>query len=115
MATSPCRSPRWSARWSLIASKLSIGIRGSQCWNEARDRVYCGPLAVPPEQAPDEPGSPNHEPDERAGGDSMPYELKLFSGNANRPLAEEIAKTLAVPLGQAEVARFSDGEVFVQI
>jgi len=23
------------------------------------------------------------------------YELKLFSGNANRPLAEEIAKTLA--------------------
>jgi ribose-phosphate pyrophosphokinase len=45
----------------------------------------------------------------------MPYELKLFSGNANRPLAEEIAKILAVPLGQAEVARFSDGEVFVQI
>jgi ribose-phosphate pyrophosphokinase len=45
----------------------------------------------------------------------MPYELKLFSGNANRPLAEEIAKILAVPIGQAEVARFSDGEVFVQI
>jgi ribose-phosphate pyrophosphokinase len=45
----------------------------------------------------------------------MPYELKLFSGNANRPLSEEIAATLGVPLGQAEVARFSDGEVFVQI
>jgi ribose-phosphate pyrophosphokinase len=45
----------------------------------------------------------------------MPYELKLFSGNANRPLAEEIAATLGAPLGQAEVARFSDGEVFVQI
>ncbi len=45
----------------------------------------------------------------------MPYELKLFSGNANRPLAEEIAAKLGVPLGQAEVARFSDGEVFVQI
>jgi len=45
----------------------------------------------------------------------MPYELKLFSGNANRPLAEEIAAALGVTLGQAEVARFSDGEVFVQI
>jgi ribose-phosphate pyrophosphokinase len=45
----------------------------------------------------------------------MPYELKLFSGNANRPLAEEIAAALGAPLGQAEVARFSDGEVFVQI
>jgi ribose-phosphate pyrophosphokinase len=45
----------------------------------------------------------------------MPYELKLFSGNANRALAEEIGAMLGVPLGQAEVARFSDGEVFVQI
>jgi ribose-phosphate pyrophosphokinase len=43
------------------------------------------------------------------------YELKLFSGNANRPLAEEIAKTLRVPLGDADVSRFSDGEVYVQI
>jgi ribose-phosphate pyrophosphokinase len=45
----------------------------------------------------------------------MAYELKLFSGNANRPLAEEIGQYLRVPLGDAEVARFSDGEVFVQI
>ncbi len=43
------------------------------------------------------------------------YELKLFSGNANRPLAEEIAKTLHLPLGDADVSRFSDGEVYVQI
>jgi ribose-phosphate pyrophosphokinase len=43
------------------------------------------------------------------------YELKLFSGNANRPLAEEIAKTLLLPLGDADVSRFSDGEVYVQI
>jgi ribose-phosphate pyrophosphokinase len=45
----------------------------------------------------------------------MNYDLKLFSGNANRPLAEEIARYLHVPLGDAEVSRFSDGEVFVQI
>ncbi len=45
----------------------------------------------------------------------MSYELKLFTGNANRPLAEEIAQYLHIPLGDAEVSRFSDGEVFVQI
>ena len=45
----------------------------------------------------------------------MAYELKLFSGNANRALAEEIAVHLNVRLGDADVSRFSDGEVFVQI
>jgi ribose-phosphate pyrophosphokinase len=45
----------------------------------------------------------------------MSYDLKLFSGNANRPLAEEIAEHLKVPLGDADVSRFSDGEVYVQI
>jgi ribose-phosphate pyrophosphokinase len=45
----------------------------------------------------------------------MSYELKLFSGNANRALAQEIGRYLHVPLGDAEVSRFSDGEVFVQV
>ncbi len=45
----------------------------------------------------------------------MPYEVKLFCGNANRPLAEEIAQHLDVRLGDADVSRFSDGEVYVQI
>jgi ribose-phosphate pyrophosphokinase len=45
----------------------------------------------------------------------MSYDLKLFTGTANRPLAEEIARYLRVPLGDAEVSRFSDGEVFVQV
>ena len=45
----------------------------------------------------------------------MPYELKLFTGNAHRTLADEIAACLGIPLGQAEVSRFSDGEIFVQI
>jgi ribose-phosphate pyrophosphokinase len=42
------------------------------------------------------------------------YDLKLFTGNANRPLAEEIAQYLHVPLADAEVTRFSDGEIYVQ-
>ncbi len=41
--------------------------------------------------------------------------LKVFTGNANRPLAEEICSFLGVPLGQASVMRFSDGEVYLQI
>ena len=45
----------------------------------------------------------------------MAYELKLFTGNANRPLAEEIAQYLRVPLSDAEVTRFSDGEIYVQV
>jgi ribose-phosphate pyrophosphokinase len=41
--------------------------------------------------------------------------LKIFTGNANRPLAEEIAAHLNVPLGQCSVKQFSDGEVYLQI
>jgi ribose-phosphate pyrophosphokinase len=45
----------------------------------------------------------------------MAYELKLFTGNANRDLADEIAQYLRLPVSDAEVTRFSDGEVYVQV
>ena len=41
--------------------------------------------------------------------------LKIFSGNANRPLAEAICKHLELPLGNLEAGNFSDGECFVSI
>jgi ribose-phosphate pyrophosphokinase len=41
--------------------------------------------------------------------------LKLFSGNANIDLAREICAFLSVPMGAAEVKRFSDGEINVDI
>ena len=41
--------------------------------------------------------------------------MTLFSGNANRKLAQEICEYLGTPLGLAEVSQFSDGEIFVQI
>ncbi len=40
--------------------------------------------------------------------------LKIFSGNANRPLAEKICQYLQVPLGEAVVGRFSDEEIMVE-
>lgn len=42
-------------------------------------------------------------------------EIKLFSGNANRHLAREIAETIGIPLGECMATRFSDGEVRLKI
>lgn len=42
-------------------------------------------------------------------------ELKIFSGNANLPLALEICEHLKVPLAKATVKTFSDGEIMVEI
>ena len=41
--------------------------------------------------------------------------MKLLSGNSNRPLSEAIAAYLETPLTSADVRRFSDMEVFVEI
>lgn len=39
--------------------------------------------------------------------------LKIFSGNSNKQLAKEIADEIGIPLGDAEVLHFSDGEIRV--
>ena len=41
--------------------------------------------------------------------------IKLFAGNGNKALAQEIAKELHMPLGDMVVGKFSDGETSVQI
>ncbi|MCW2277020.1 ribose-phosphate diphosphokinase [Heliophilum fasciatum] len=41
--------------------------------------------------------------------------LKIFAGNANPALAEEIAEYLGVSVGSAKVTHFSDGEIHVNI
>ncbi|MCI0527316.1 MAG: ribose-phosphate pyrophosphokinase [Nitrospira sp.] len=45
----------------------------------------------------------------------MKRTLKLFAGNSNPALAQEICDYLAVPIGQVKVSRFSDGEIMVKI
>ena len=42
-------------------------------------------------------------------------ELKIFTGNAHVALANRVADRLRLDLGDAEVGRFSDGEVSVEI
>lgn len=41
--------------------------------------------------------------------------LMVFAGNANQKLAADVAKRLNVDLGRADVGRFSDGEVSVEL
>lgn len=41
--------------------------------------------------------------------------LKLFAGNSNPELAHEISSILAIPLGKAKAAKFSDGEINVTV
>ena len=41
--------------------------------------------------------------------------MKLLSGNSNRPLAEAIATELGISLTRANIQRFADLEVFVEI
>ena len=40
--------------------------------------------------------------------------MKIFSGTSNKPLAEKIAQYLEMDLGNAEIKRFSDGEIAVK-
>ncbi len=42
-------------------------------------------------------------------------DIKIFSGNAHKKMAVEIAGHLQIPLSDAEVRPFSDGEIFVEI
>ncbi len=42
-------------------------------------------------------------------------EIEILCGNASRPLAEQIANELKLPLSEAEVGKFSDGEISVTL
>ena len=62
-----------------------------------------------------------HEDDNLVGRDSMTFhqedfrvsKLMVFSGNANPELAHKIIDRLDIPLGDASVSKFSDGEITV--
>ena len=80
-----------------------------------------------PKQVPEPVGSPatsatgTKAVDPKAGEKKRSSRLsedkrfKIFSGSANRPLAEEIGKFLGVPVGETRLQRFSDGETHFQL
>ncbi len=45
----------------------------------------------------------------------MNEKVKLVGGNSNRPLSQKISNYLKIPLCDAEIKRFSDGEISVKI
>ncbi|MDX1490229.1 MAG: ribose-phosphate pyrophosphokinase [Pseudohongiellaceae bacterium] len=45
----------------------------------------------------------------------MANNLMVFAGNANPALADQIAKNIGIPLGDARISKFSDGEISVDI
>ena len=45
----------------------------------------------------------------------MPDEIRIFTGNSNRPLAAKTAAYIHQPLSACVVKRFSDNEIFVKI
>ena len=46
---------------------------------------------------------------------TMPNDIVVIAGNSNLALATEICETLWQPLGLAQVRRFSDGEILVEL
>ena len=42
-------------------------------------------------------------------------DIKIFTGNANPALAQEICKLIGIKLGEAEVKSFADGEASVSL
>jgi ribose-phosphate pyrophosphokinase len=42
-------------------------------------------------------------------------DLMVFTGNANPELAQKVVDKLGIPLGDASVDQFSDGEIAVEI
>jgi len=42
-------------------------------------------------------------------------DIKIFSGNSNQAVAQEIARVLGLPLGKSTVSEFADGEINVSI
>ena len=51
----------------------------------------------------------------RPGRLSEAKRFKIFSGQANKALAEEVCKFVGVPLGETRMQRFSDGEIYFQL
>jgi ribose-phosphate pyrophosphokinase len=62
-------------------------------------------------------GAGRHKPAEKkkARSYSEDKRFKIFSGSANRVLAQEICKHIGVALGETKMQRFADGEVYFQL
>ena len=79
--------------------------------DEMNQRSVTAPAAPP--AAPIAKAAPERKP--RTGRLSEAKRFKIFSGEANKPLAEEVCQFVGVPLGQTKMQRFADGEIYFQL
>jgi ribose-phosphate pyrophosphokinase len=67
--------------------------------------------ATPPQGASAKAGPER----KRSGRLSEAKRFKIFCGDANKPLAEEVCRFVGVPLGETRMQRFADGEIHFQL
>ena len=65
-------------------------------------------------QSPTQTINESHLNDRSEKVDAVP-KMMVFTGNANRQLADKVVERLDIPMGEATVTKFSDGEVSVEI
>ena len=95
-------------------SKLSDGPQtNEETFSSASDAAASATL--PALAAGMQGASTKTAPGKRQGRLSEAKRFKIFSGEANKALAEEVCRFVGVPLGQTRMQRFSDGEVYFQL
>ena len=80
----------------------------------ARDEEMQQRSSIAPALPPTPPAKAAPER-KRSGRLSEAKRFKIFSGEANIPLAEEVCQFVGVPLGQTKMQRFADGEIYFQL
>jgi ribose-phosphate pyrophosphokinase len=100
----------------MEVESVTIASEEKQLENAARDGAVKEPVtgAAPDAGAKAKDAKPAADR-KRSRNLSEDKRFKLFSGTANRALAEEIARHIGVQVGEAKLQRFADGEVYFQL
>ncbi len=79
---------------------------------KAQDGSQKEPTAQDPTKGKDAKPAPERKMSRKLSEDKR---FKLFSGTANPKLAEAVGRHIGVPVGEAKLQRFADGEVYFQL
>ncbi|CAM9426996.1 unnamed protein product [Chrysoparadoxa australica] len=89
---------------STLSVSLALGVAAT-----AQEPAYCSSSDKPLQREDSRSAMWPNKERPKSGG------IKIFTGNANVPLAREIASYLGINLGKIKVGRFADGEVNVMV
>lgn len=95
------------------AAKLSETIESSSSTKTAGETATGVGIAMTEKKEPHDSSKPGEKKQPQKG--RVDDKFKIFSGTANPALADEICAFLGMARGQAQITRFSDGEVYVQL